>query len=302
MDTVVWKADLPCLVNSNLNSMFATGPYSIEWYGEMPNLVYANGLFYNCSGLKVFNAKMPPNLYDVNDMFSKCTGLSEWTVDLPAGLADTFSMFKECSGLKTFTGELPANLRTAGDMFYMCTGLTSWTVELPKTLQETKGMFAGCSSLESWDIELPEGLVNAESMFQGCYAMTEWHVDFPSSLVNASSMFLECFGLTSFSGDLSHVTNGYRMFSDCTALEKVDCGQHGLKSLSDGNFMFYECRLDYRSVEMIVLTLYDFFNNPDGNSHGISIGYDSSKMDLEQEARLNDLVVKKGWRISWRRN
>ena len=123
--------------------------------------------------------------------------------------------------------------------------------------------------------------IRAERMVSGFYGytatgLTEWVADMPNlknSVLNggSSGVFNYCSALSEFIGDLSSLTDGYRMFYYCSALSEF-IGD--LSSLENGVQMFdgfntiNGCKLNAESVECILESIPTY---TDG-SHNLGLG------------------------------
>ena len=79
-------------------------------------------------------------------------------------------------------------------------------------------------------------LTNGGSMFMYC-SLESFNSDL-SSLTNGELMFSDCCSLTSFNADLSSLTNGSYMFYCC---ENLTSFTYDLSSLTNGDHMFWYC-------------------------------------------------------------
>lgn len=197
-----------------------------------------NGVFYNCSSLKIQNctgwlSALTSSCYKY--MFSGCTKLSA-APELPVTtLADYCysSMFNGCSSLSAAPA-LPATTLADycySNMFRGCTSLTA-APELPATTLATycySGMFNGCKSLTTAPA-LPVTTLATycyQYMFSGCTSLSAAPA-LPATTLAAdcySGMFRECTSLTA-APSLPATTLAtdcyYYMFNGCTSLASID--------------------------------------------------------------------------------
>lgn len=188
------------------------------------------------------------------------------------------------------------------------------TASLPTNATKVIGNFVYGVPNQYGDVAVDT--IRAERMvsgFSGAEAtgLTEWVADMPNlkngALNNGESgVFNYCSTLSKFVGDLSSLTNGYRMFYYCSALSEF-IGD--LSSLENGVQMFDGfntiggCKLNAESVECILESIPTYTDGT--HTLGLGIHVDAvatfneitgAQLPATKGSQLN--VSYKGWMIS----
>lgn len=115
--------------------------------------------------------------------------------------------------------------------------------------------------------------------------LTQWNTNLPK-LVTGDYMFRNCGSLTSFTADLHSLSSGWWFFTNCSNLTTVSFVNGGLDALTDGAAMFYNCSLNYTSLNNILNAL------PARNGKVIEITVaDSVKDDMLNDSRWDGVTI-----------
>lgn len=209
---------------------------------------------------KIVTAKYMFSAVDYNNN-SLSSVLKSWSSDL-SKLTDGSGMFYKCSNLETFYGDLGV-ITSGRHMFSGCSKLRSVSSTNPMfgQLLYGKEMFNGCSSLIAFEYNLGK-LTEGDGMFSGCSSLSFFYGEM-GSLTSGANMFENCYNLEKFSNDagethLAKLSNGYKMFYGCSSLTTF---YGNLSSLTGGYEMFTDCKLDSDSVQQILTTIPPSVNN-----------------------------------------
>ena len=160
--------------------------------------------------------------------------------------------------------------------------------------------------------------IRAERMVSGFYgytatALTEWVADMPNlknGVLNGNDgthgVFTFCSRLSKFVGDLSSLTDGYKMFYTCSALSEF---VGDLSSLENGSQMFdgdnaiTGCKLNAESVECILESIPTYTDGTHNLGLGIHVDavatfneITGAQLPATKGSSLN--VSYKGWTIA----
>ena len=243
------------------------------------NLNQANEMFANCQSLTSVTCSFP-SLKWANKMFHSCKTLSSIKIDLP-NLERAHNMFTGNVVFTSFEGNLN-NLEDGTEMFYQ-TMLRTFITNNLDNLLIGKNMFKGCKIM-NWAIPMPN-LIDGTGMFESNY-------------MNGNTSL----SMQSFKSDLSALKTGTNMFKDCRNLTSFEASLDNLNNAQD---MFYNCKLDAKSVMFIIETLPKY----DSGSHLIGIGINNDGSSLDDFASETGLysnwttmksrLSSKGWTATW---
>ncbi len=229
----------------------------------LPNIAYANYMFYNCGDLATVNLPVGASLS--RGMFAKCSALT--TVNNLASAAafanDTdndVGTFEECTSLEEVTlpnvsyanymfhlsgvktVNLPVGATLSGRMFRSCTELTTVNNLDRVSVFNGSSIFKGCTSLKN--VSLPPGTVIPGTIFEDCTALETVIGLEGASGFSGDSQFAGCSNLTTVSLP-SGKSVPASIFEGCTMLEIIG---NIINAPSFGSDALKGCAFDFTST------------------------------------------------------
>ena len=270
-----------------------------KWTELLSDLVDGMNMFRENENITSFTSDLS-SLTHGDSMFHGCSNLISFEADLRS-LEHAVNTFQSCKNLTSFTSNL-SSLKNGYYMFESCSNLTKFESDL-NYLEGAIRMFKNCSNLTTFKSPSLNCLTNGSQMFDGCSNLLSFSSDL-SSLIYGDWMFSDCSNLISFNtSDLRYVTNGTGMFGGCSKLVPSSPFIFNLKSLTDGRWMFAECKLDAPSIKNIINTI----NTVESANLTLGMGCDNNAVDKDlfaQEVGYSDMntllttLQNKGWIVS----
>lgn len=201
---------------------------------HMPNVTRANDMLIGCTKLKNYEGSLE-SLTDAKDLFksAKLT-LTTVSTDL-SSMVDGTQMFNQFTNLSSYSGAL-TNTEVATEMFAY-TKIASFVGVDLSSLKIAPRMFSKNTVLTTFACDLPAMTNSIEA--NEAAGITNWKP--ADAAYPKNGLFNECAAIQSFSGDLSNLVSGYKMFYNCKSLTSFNVSEEGLKSLECGACMFLNC-------------------------------------------------------------